>query len=57
MPQTAFIMSDLMRWLLTKAQDRLGKVLHLRVANWHPDDFCDNWFVGFTPQITAGVWV
>lgn len=21
------------------------------------DNFCDNWFVGFTPQITAGVWV
>ena len=21
------------------------------------DNFCDNWFVGFTPQITAGVWI
>jgi len=21
------------------------------------DNFCDNWFVGFTPQITTGVWV
>lgn len=21
------------------------------------DDFRDNWFIGFTPQITAGVWV
>ncbi len=21
------------------------------------DNFCDNWFVGFTPQITAAVWV
>lgn len=21
------------------------------------DDFCDNWFVGYTPQITAGCWV
>ncbi len=21
------------------------------------DNFCDNWFVGYTPQITTGVWV
>jgi penicillin-binding protein 1A len=21
------------------------------------DSFCDNWFIGFTPQITTGVWV
>ncbi len=21
------------------------------------DNFCDNWFLGFTPQITSGVWV
>jgi penicillin-binding protein 1A len=21
------------------------------------DTFCDNWFIGYTPQITAGVWV
>ncbi len=21
------------------------------------DNFCDNWFVGFTPQITAGTWI
>lgn len=21
------------------------------------DSFCDNWFLGYTPQITAGVWV
>lgn len=21
------------------------------------DNFCDNWFIGFTPQITAGTWI
>jgi penicillin-binding protein 1A len=21
------------------------------------DNFCDNWFMGFTPQVTTGVWV
>ncbi|RKY56479.1 MAG: penicillin-binding protein [Candidatus Neomarinimicrobiota bacterium] len=21
------------------------------------DNFCDNWFIGYTPQITSGVWV
>ncbi|MEW5994307.1 MAG: penicillin-binding protein 1A, partial [Candidatus Zixiibacteriota bacterium] len=21
------------------------------------DNFCDNWFIGYTPQITAGCWV
>jgi len=21
------------------------------------NNFCDNWFIGFTPQITSGVWI
>jgi len=21
------------------------------------DDFCDTWFIGFTPQLTSGVWI
>lgn len=61
--QTAYIMVSMMRSVLD------GEKGTGRGARWRgftrpaggktgtSDNFCDNWFIGYTPQITAGVWV
>jgi penicillin-binding protein 1A len=60
-PQTAFIMTDLMRSVVDEGTGiRARSMGFSRPAGGKTgtsDDFCDNWFVGYTPQITAGVWL
>jgi len=60
-PQTAYIMVNLMQSVI---EDGTGKSVRWR--GFHrpaggktgtSSDFSDNWFLGYTPQITAGVWV
>ncbi|MFZ5980293.1 MAG: penicillin-binding protein 1A [Candidatus Zixiibacteriota bacterium] len=60
--QTAFIMASMMQSVLEPGGTGYG-------ARWRgftrpaggktgtTDNFCDNWFIGYTPQITAGCWV
>jgi penicillin-binding protein 1A len=61
--QTAYIMVSMMQSVMD------GEKGTGRGARWRgftrpaggktgtSDNFCDNWFIGYTPQITAGVWV
>lgn len=61
--QTAYIMVSMMQSVMD------GEKGTGRSARWRgftrpaggktgtSDNFCDNWFIGYTPQITAGVWV
>lgn len=59
--QTAYIMVDLMRSVVDNGTGKRVRWMGFS----HPaggktgttDNFCDNWFVGYSPQITAGVWV
>jgi len=61
--QTAYIMVDLMRSVLDGAGGtgvgarRLGFTRPAGGKTGTTDNFCDNWFIGYTPQITAGCWV
>ena len=61
--QTAYIMVDMMRSVLDeqKGTGRRARWMgFMRPAGGKTgtsDNWCDNWFLGYTPQVTAGVWV
>jgi penicillin-binding protein 1A len=61
--QTAYVMVDLMRSVLdgrkgTGRRTRwMGFTRPAGGKTGTTDNFCDNWFVGYSPQITAGAWV
>ncbi len=60
-PATAFIMTDLLRDVVDRGTGR-----HVRYAGYRgiaagktgtTNDGADTWFVGYTPRLTAGIWV
>ncbi len=59
--QTAYIMVDMMRSVVDNGTGRRARWMGFtRPAGGKTgtsNNFCDNWFVGYTPQITAGTWV
>lgn len=59
--QTAYIMVDLMRSVVDNGTGKrarwMGFTRPAAGKTGTSPNFCDNWFVGYTPQITAGVWV
>ncbi len=59
--QTAYIMVNMLQSVVDNGTGRPARSLGFtRPAGGKTgtsDNFCDNWFIGFTPQITTGVWV
>ena len=59
--QTAFIVTNMMETVVkqgTGIRSRwMGFTRPAGGKTGTTDNFCDNWFVGYTPQITAGCWV
>ncbi|UCG61828.1 MAG: PBP1A family penicillin-binding protein [Candidatus Zixiibacteriota bacterium] len=59
--QTAHIMVSLMRSVVDDGTGRRARWMGFtRPAGGKTgtsNNFCDNWFIGYTPQITAGGWV
>lgn len=59
--QTAYIMVDMMQSVVragTGVRSRwMGFTRPAGGKTGTTDNFCDNWFTGYTPQITAGCWV
>jgi len=59
--QTAFIMVDMMKSVVDNGTGRRARWMGFRRPaggkTGTSNNFCDNWFVGYTPQITAGTWV
>ncbi len=59
--ETAYIMVDLMRSVVDNGTGRSvrwrGFTRPAGGKTGTSDNFCDNWFVGYTPQITAGTWI
>jgi penicillin-binding protein 1A len=59
--QTAYIMVSMMQSVVEYGTGRStrwrGFTRPAGGKTGTSDNFCDNWFIGYTPQITAGVWV
>ncbi len=59
--QTAYIMVDMMRSVVDEGTGRRVRWMKFyRPAGGKTgtsDNYCDNWFIGYTPQITAGTWI
>jgi penicillin-binding protein 1A len=58
-PADAYLMSDLLRAVVQEGTGRgllrLGRTLAGKTGT--TNDFTDAWFMGFSPEITTGVWV
>ncbi len=58
---TAYVMVDLMRSVVDAGTARRARWMGFtRPAGGKTgtsDNFCDNWFIGYSPQITSGVWI
>jgi len=58
-PADAYLMSDLLRAVVQEGTGRglrhLGRTLGGKTGT--TNDFTDAWFMGFSPEITSGVWV
>lgn len=59
--QTAYLMVDMMKSVIESGTGRgarwRGFTRPAGGKTGTSQSFCDNWFVGFTPQITAGAWI
>ncbi|HET7825814.1 MAG TPA: PBP1A family penicillin-binding protein [Anaeromyxobacter sp.] len=58
-PDVAFVLEDMMRGVVTNGTGAAAKALGRPVAakTGTAQDHRDAWFVGFTPDLVAGVWV
>ncbi len=58
-PQTAYIMTDLLRGVVEEGTGRRARALGRPAAGktGTTNDLKDAWFVGYTPELLAGVWV
>jgi len=61
-PETSYIMVDLLQTALNRGTGSAARTTYqfLRPAGGKTgttNEFTDAWFIGFTPQIVAGVWV
>lgn len=58
-PANAYLMSDLLRTVVTEGTGqrlrRLGRTLAGKTGT--TDNYTDAWFMGFSPELTTGVWV
>ncbi len=59
-PETAYIMTSMMEDVVNSGSaTRIRNFFHLPAAGktGTTQEYADAWFIGFTPHITAGVWV
>jgi penicillin-binding protein 1A len=58
-PQTAYLMTSMLEGVIQQGTGRCARVLGRPLAGktGTTNDYHDAWFLGFAPQLVAGVWV
>jgi len=58
-PQTAYLMTSMMESVVQQGTGRRARVLKRPLAGktGTTNDYYDAWFLGYSPQLVAGVWV
>jgi penicillin-binding protein 1A len=58
-PQTCFVMTNLLEGVVERGTGIAARALRRPCAGktGTTNDFSDAWFIGYTPQLVAGVWV
>ncbi len=58
-PQTAYLMTNLLQSVVQDGTGWRAKSLGRPVAGktGTTDQFCDAWFIGYTPELLTGVWI
>ncbi|MDR0486538.1 MAG: PBP1A family penicillin-binding protein [Elusimicrobiota bacterium] len=58
-PQASFIMTNMLRSVIERGSGWAARELHRPSAGktGTTNDFSDAWFIGYTPELVAGVWV
>lgn len=60
-PETAYIMTDIMKAVITEGTGILSRSLNskARIAGktGTTNDYTDAWFIGYSPMVVTGVWV
>lgn len=58
-PQTCFVMTNMLRGVVERGTGQYARNLGRPAAGktGTTNDFSDAWFMGYTPQLAAGVWV
>jgi penicillin-binding protein 1A len=58
-PQTAYMMTSLLQGIIQRGTGRSARYLQwpLGGKTGTTDEYTDAWFVGFSPSLSAGVWV
>jgi len=58
-PETAYIMTDMLKNVVQSGTARSAAKLGKNIAGktGTTSDYRDNWFIGYNPQLVAGVWV
>lgn len=58
-PQTAYIMTSLLQGVIQRGTGQAARWLDKALAGktGTTDDYSDAWFIGFSPDLCAGVWI
>ncbi len=60
-PETAYIMTDILKGVVTQGTGIVTRSLNAKAAiagkTGTTNDYTDAWFIGYSPILTAGVWV
>ena len=59
-PQITYLMTDMLKTVIDEGTGRSARIMGLKIPvagkTGTTDNFGDGWFIGYTPNLTVGVW-